>query len=83
MSKSKQCNAYVDRLTEEITNLHKLKRGEEVHVPLMLKVIKYRSKLHLENDMFLDIIKSYPEKFNTVFREKKINKEIFLSLTSK
>ncbi len=52
-------------------------------MPLMLKVIKYRSKTRISNDMFIPIINAYPEKFNTVFREKNMNKEIFMSLTSK
>ena len=49
----------------------------------MLKVIKYRSKTRITNDMFIPIINAYPEKFNTVFREKNMNKEIFMELTSK
>lgn len=50
---------------------------------MMLKVIKYRSKIHLGNEMFGQIINSFPEKFNTVFRERNMNKEIFLSLITK
>lgn len=68
MSSSKYCIEYIDKVTEEIMELHNLKRSDELHVPLMLKVIKYRSALHLDNKMFLDIINSYPDKFNTVFR---------------
>ena len=83
MSNSQECYTYINKVTEEIMHLHKLGRSDELHVPLMLKVIKYRSKLHLDNKMFLDIINSYPDKFNTVFREKNVNKEIFLTLTTK
>lgn len=68
MNNSKDCVAYINKVTEEIMSLHLLKKSDELHVPLMLKVIKYRSKLHLDNKMFLDIINSYPDKFNTVFR---------------
>lgn len=60
MSSSSLCKEYIDRLTAEIMSLHSKKKSDELHVPLMLKVIKYRSKLHLDNKMFLDIINSYP-----------------------
>ncbi len=68
MSNTSLCKTYIEKLTSEITELYKQKRGEEIHVPLMLKVIKYRSKIHLTNDMFIQIINAFPEKFNTVFR---------------
>lgn len=83
MCKSQECITYINKVTDEIMYLHKSGKSDELHVPLMLKVIKYRSKLHLNNKMFLDIINSYPDKFNTVFREKSVNKEIFLTLTTK
>jgi hypothetical protein len=60
MSKTDLCKEYIQKLTEEIIELYKQKKGEEIHVPLILKVIKYRSKIHLSNDMFMQIINEFP-----------------------